>query len=133
MTRTARCACGNASITVSGEPEVHAICHCANCKRRTGSAFGVSAYFKRTDVVEIKGAMTVYAFRHPRKEQDQERHFCSACGTTLLWTISTMPELVGIAAGCFEDAAFGEPTLSVSHGRKLPWVSVPDGWRIVQH
>lgn len=43
MVRTATCCCGQTSIEVSGEPVFHCVCHCDNCKRRTGSAFGVSA------------------------------------------------------------------------------------------
>ena len=68
MTRTAQCACGSASISVSGEPRMHGVCHCTNCKRRTGSAFGVSAYFLRSDVTEISGEMLVYGFHHPTRE-----------------------------------------------------------------
>jgi len=40
VTRKALCCCGACSIEVEGDPAINAICHCANCKRRTGSAFG---------------------------------------------------------------------------------------------
>lgn len=43
--RTATCCCWQASIGVEGEPKIHLVCHCNNCKKRTGSAFGISAYF----------------------------------------------------------------------------------------
>jgi len=39
MSRTPSCACGQASITVDSNPQMHGVCHCANCKRRTGGAF----------------------------------------------------------------------------------------------
>jgi hypothetical protein len=61
MQRTAKCACGSASITVQGEPEQHNVCHCANCKRRTGSAFGISTYFQKSSVIEQLGETLVYA------------------------------------------------------------------------
>jgi hypothetical protein len=48
---TATCACGNSSITVNAGPLMLGICHCTNCKRRTGSAFGISAYFAKDTVV----------------------------------------------------------------------------------
>ena len=48
---TATCACGQASITVNARPTMHGVCHCTNCKRRTGSAFGISAYFDKSAVV----------------------------------------------------------------------------------
>ena len=81
---TATCACGQASITFNALPTMHGICHCTNCKRRTGSAFGISALFDKTAVVERRGETNVYAFHHAAQNQDQERHFCANCGTTLL-------------------------------------------------
>lgn len=132
MSHTARCACGAASITVSDEPKIHAVCHCTNCKQRTGSAFGISAYFHRDAVIEKMGDTSVYAFHHAAMNHDQERHFCGKCGTTLYWTISAMPELVGIAGGCFGETDIGLPTMSVTHAKKLPWVELPASWREVE-
>ncbi|MEQ1929567.1 MAG: GFA family protein [Parvularculaceae bacterium] len=44
MSRTAGCACG-LSVSVVGEPVRVSVCHCTDCKRRTGSAFGAQARF----------------------------------------------------------------------------------------
>ncbi|WP_449090106.1 MULTISPECIES: GFA family protein [unclassified Rhizobium] len=38
--RRARCASGQLSITTEGEPVKISACHCRECQRRTGSAFG---------------------------------------------------------------------------------------------
>jgi hypothetical protein len=130
MIRTATCACGSATIRVSGQIQQHNVCHCTNCKRRTGSAFGVSTYFLRGDVVEKSGETNVYGFHHVARDHDQERHFCPRCGTTLFWYMSNRPTLIGIAGGCFDDGALGEPTWSANHKQKLPWVSVPASWKI---
>lgn len=132
MPRTAKCACGAASITVDSDPKIHAVCHCTNCKRRTGSAFGISAYFSCKSVVATTGDTNVYAFHHAAQNHDQERHFCATCGTTLFWTISTQPELIGIAGGCFAGEDLGEPTLSISHAKKFDWMDLPDGWKRIQ-
>lgn len=132
MQHKAQCACGATSITVSGVPEIYGVCHCTNCKRRTGSAFGISSYFKRSDVVLQVGATSTYAFHHQAQNHDQERHFCSCCGTTLFWYNSALPELLGIAAGCFGEGLPGDPALSVTHSKKYSWVQLPESWRIVQ-
>jgi hypothetical protein len=130
MQRTATCACGQASITLSGDPALHGVCHCTNCKRRTGSAFGISAYFPKASIAARSGEMNVYAFHHASQNHDQERRFCSRCGTTLFWHVSTMPDLVGIAAGCFAEGALNEPTFSATHGKKEAWVTLPSDWRL---
>ncbi len=125
---TATCACGQAAITVNALPTMHGVCHCTNCKRRTGSAFGISAYFDKTAVVDSRGETKTYAFHHAAQNHDQERHFCVSCGTTLFWFVSAMPESIRIAGGCFADETMPEPTYSVTHGKRLPWVSLPQRW-----
>lgn len=130
MTRTATCACGQASITVNANPTMHGVCHCTNCKRRTGSAFGVSAYFDRTAVVAQSGSTSVYAFHHAAQNHDQERHFCSKCGTTLFWYLSAMPESIGIAGGCFSDDGLPSPTYTVTDKKREPWVLLPSSWEV---
>lgn len=124
----ATCACGKASITVDALPEVLSVCHCANCKRRTGSAFGMSAYFDRGAVVRQQGDTCIYAFHHHELGHDQERHFCSSCGTTLFWYISSMPNRIGVAGGCFEDGVLPDPGGSCCEDKRLPWVGLPGHW-----
>jgi hypothetical protein len=46
------------------------LCHCSDCKRRTGSAFGIAAYFPRKDVTHLKGETLVYAL--PPRWQTQD-------------------------------------------------------------
>ena len=60
MTRKAKCCCGACSIDVEGDPALNALCHCLNCKRRTGSAFGWSAYFADAAVKGHSGDLRVY-------------------------------------------------------------------------
>lgn len=134
MLRTARCACGQASITLNADPVMHGVCHCGNCQRRTGSAFGISAYFDLAAVVAREGEMRTWAFHHAAQQHDQARHFCARCGTTLWWTISTLPDRIGVAGGCFADAtgdqALPDPTYSVADDRRRGWLTLPAGWKV---
>ena len=127
---TATCACGQCAIVVDALPTMHGVCHCTNCKRRTGSAFGVSAYFDKSAVIGERGATQVYRFTHSSGQHEQERHFCGVCGTTLFWFVSTLPEKIGIAGGCFVGEAIGSPTYSVSDDQREPYVALPRQWQV---
>jgi hypothetical protein len=127
---TATCACGQAAITVNAMPTMHGVCHCTNCKRRTGSAFGISVYFDKTAVASQIGKTNIYAFHHAAQNHDQERHFCPDCGTTLFWYLTALPEKIGIAGGCFADEGLPEPTYTVTDGKREAWVSLPTGWQV---
>jgi hypothetical protein len=108
---------------------MHAVCHCADCKRRTGSAFAISSYFLRTDVVETTGETTPYSVQ--RRDDDQEFHSCKTCGSLLFWHTEARPHLIGISGGCLPDGSLGEPTISAKTAHKLPWVGLPDSWTVL--
>jgi hypothetical protein len=80
-------------------------------------------------VTEMTGEMLVHKVR--RRDDDQESHFCKKCGTTLFWYTAARPHLVGIAGGCFPDGSLGEPTISAKSAEKLPWVGLPDSWKVL--
>ena len=122
-TRRAECSCGQLSATCSGEPYRIAVCHCLSCKRKTGSAFGFGAWFRRDDVF-VQGQATEFV-----RVGDDGGHitnsFCPNCGTTLLWCIDTIPGVVAVSAGSFADLSFPPPFVSVYHeSRRFPWVEI---------
>lgn len=127
MVRQARCCCGAATISVEGEPELNGICHCDDCRRRTGSAFGWSAYFRDDRIVGRTGETSVYL---PLGDPGQARRFCLRCGTTLSWKTPTLPDLTGIAGGCFVEAPLAEPVRSYRSHRKLRWIALPAHWQM---
>ncbi|HTQ14849.1 MAG TPA: GFA family protein [Rhizomicrobium sp.] len=126
MTRTASCCCEACSITVEGEPVLNAICNCSSCRRRTGTAFGWSAYFPDTAVTAKTGETRIY---HRDGAAGYDRHFCARCGTTLWWkSFGFLPEATGIAGGCFVEDPLPAPNLSAQDGDRCAWISLPENW-----
>jgi len=126
MKREAKCCCKKTVIQVEGEPIMHCVCQCDNCKRRTGSAFGISAYFANDQIISKNGETCVY--EKASKFGNQKRYFCKTCGTTLYWTLDKLPEATGIAGGCFVNP-LSEPTVHVTQaGYVHPWVKLPEHW-----
>ncbi len=123
----ARCACGQLTLEVGGDPLLHTVCHCDNCKQRTGSAFGISLYFREADVT-LHGEAREYALHNAAQAHDQQRYFCPRCGTTLYWRVSTLDDQIGVAGGCFTGQLPGTPTLSATDTKRYDWVSLPAHW-----
>ena len=123
MTRTATCACGQLQVTVEGAPDRVLACNCRDCQRRTGSVFGVSAYFRDEQVVAIEGESRT--FRRTSGALRFETRFCPCCGTSVLWRSSALPAHLAIAVGCFADPAFPPPTLVAWAAEQHPWVHFP--------
>ncbi len=128
--RTARCCCGDLFVKVVGQPKIHGVCHCKDCQARTGSAFGVSAYFDREQVISLPDHARCYFvdnlnwLKNHGERQEQERFFCNQCGTTLFWTVSTLSNMMGVAGGCFIDEPLPEPTYSMSESSKCQWLEL---------
>lgn len=118
MKRTASCACGSLRVTCSGEPRKVSLCHCLACQKRTGSVFGIAAFFDR-DAVTVEGDARAY-MRPSDSGHAVVFHFCPDCGSTVYWEPARMPDLV--AVGSFADPAFPAPTQAVYTEFRHPWV-----------
>jgi len=121
--RRAQCACGGLSVETEGEPQVVSACHCLECQRRTGSAFGLAAFYRR-EAVHPSGASSVYV-RKADSGNSVAFHFCPACGTTLYWEREGAQDMVGVAVGGFADPHFPAPARSVYEHRKHYWLELP--------
>jgi hypothetical protein len=128
MHRTAQCCCGSLQARVSGDPVVVSMCHCEQCQRRTGSAFGVAAYFKE-DQVRVSGPSTVFV-RDGQDGRKLTQHFCPRCGSTVYWFADIRPGHIGVALGTFFDPHFPPPVRSVWELSKHDWIAIGSN---VQH
>ena len=127
MQRTAQCSCGELHITLEGDPAITLACNCTNCQRRTGSAFGVVAYYGSDRVVAQSDTGQLFV-GHSDSNRTLERRFCPNCGSTVHWEAELFPGMVGVAVGCFTDPDFPVPTMAAWHKSKLGWVDFPSDW-----
>ncbi|MDP6691705.1 MAG: GFA family protein [Alphaproteobacteria bacterium] len=124
VTRTASCACGQLDVDCVGEPQKVSLCHCLDCQRRTGSTYGIAAFFLRDDVT-TKGRTNTYQ-RSSDSGHGVRFHFCPECGSSVYWQPERMPTLIAVAVGSFADPSFPAPTQSVWNERRHPWVPAQD-------
>jgi hypothetical protein len=111
MKRTASCSCGGLRVVCEGEPKKVSLCHCFACQRRTGSAYGLAAFFSNKDIL-VDGRSKPYA-RRSDSGFPVTFHFCPDCGSTVFWKPERLPDLTAVAVGAFADPAFPKPTNAV--------------------
>lgn len=121
-TRTAACSCGALTVRCTGEPEKVSLCHCRACQKRTGSTFGIAAFFPG-EAVEAQGASQSYS-RPSDSGHPVTFHFCPACGSTVFWMPQRKPGAVAVAVGAFADPDFPAPTQAVYPESRHPWVTL---------
>jgi hypothetical protein len=126
-TRTASCRCGQLRATVAGEPVRVSVCHCLDCKKRSGSAFAVQARWPK-DRVRIEGRSNTFV--HTADSGNRATfHFCADCGSDVYYEIDgkfddKFNDLVAIPLGAFDDPYFAAPSYSVWERRKHDWVDI---------
>ncbi|WP_346324978.1 GFA family protein [Emcibacter sp. SYSU 3D8] len=90
------------------------------CQKRTGSTYGIAAFFS-VENVDLVGKAQCYT-RSSDTGFDVSFYFCPACGSTVYWKPSRMPALVAVAVGAFADPTFPEPDQSVYSEYRHHWV-----------
>jgi hypothetical protein len=120
--RTASCACGALTAVCVGEPIRVSVCHCLECQKRTGSAFGVQARFA-ADQVTISGPVRHWV-RVGDSGQPTTFDICPTCGSTVAWQNASAPDVMAVAVGAFADPAFPAPIRSIYEDRAHPWVEL---------
>lgn len=123
VTRRAECSCGQLSATCVGEPVRISVCHCVDCKRRTGSAFSFNVRFAE-EGVSIHGRSAQFT-RIGEAGGRVTYNFCPDCGTTVHYRIDVRPGVIAIPVGAFADPSFPPPFQSFYHdSRRCEWVEI---------
>lgn len=108
--RNARCICGAVRLEARGEPFRSMLCSCADCRRKTGSAFNWSLYWPEA-VITLTGETR--SFRRPAQDgRSMEINLCPICGTSLWWRLDAFPGEIGVGGGFFEVADLPPPTVA---------------------
>ena len=120
---TASCRCGQLKVSVTGEPVRVSVCHCLDCKKRSGSAFAVQA---RWPAEQFKSEGQSQTWTHHADSGNRiTHHFCPECGSSMHYVIEgKFDGLVAIPLGAFDDPYFAAPAFSVWEERKTDWVEI---------
>lgn len=117
------CQCGRVRYRLEGEPRGLAACHCRDCQRQSGSAFGLSLAVPKESFRLTSG--DVRTFTVPCDSgRLKECAFCPECGTRI-YHAGVLG--VSVKAGTLDDTSQLRPEAHYWTARKQPWVQLPDG------
>lgn len=119
---TGSCLCGEVSYGVEDEFLYALNCHCAKCRRATGSAFKPFAGIERSklSITKVEGTLLLFGGGNAH-----DAH-CKLCGS-LLYSLVRNGEFVHITLGTLIDAPTIRPTAHIFVGSKAPWFTITDG------
>lgn len=120
------CQCGKIRYRVTAEPLAVVACHCTECQRQTGSAFGISMVLPREAFELVTGEPRSFS-RGADSGGTVECTFCGDCGTRIHHMPSKLTKTLNLKPGTLDDTSWLNPTLHVWVSSKQPWVPIPDG------
>jgi hypothetical protein len=122
--REGGCQCGGLRYELTSEPMAVVVCHCRDCQKQSGSAFGLSMVVRRDAFRWSQGEPASF---HTRADSGtpKECAFCPTCGSRIYNALGSMPRTFNLKPGTLDDTSWFEPSLHVWLARKQPWVAVP--------
>jgi hypothetical protein len=121
--KTAACACGALTVSVTAPPQSAHACTCLDCQRRTGSVFSYTAFFPNS-AVTIAGPFRVFR-RIADSGRWNDAHFCPDCGTTVCVRMEAFSDMIGVPVGCCADPEFERPATLYWAARRHRWFATP--------
>lgn len=112
------CLCGAVKFEVSGTFERFFLCHCARCRKDTGSAHAANLFSSTATIAWLSGRDSVKTYRVPGTRH--ERSFCAGCGSALP-TLKADGALLVVPAGCLDGALAIRPNAHICFASRAGW------------
>ena len=114
----------------TGKPQRVSACACRWCQKRTGSAFGLTVYFKKEDIEFLQGTLRKYQTTSDTGRK-VESEFCDVCGTTMTFSLELREGWRAIAGGTFDQPKFWYDLETFIFARSKPeWLTIPEGLEV---
>jgi hypothetical protein len=121
------CQCGQVRYRIDADRvKTLCCCHCRDCQKQSGSAFGMSLIVPREAFVLERGSPSVWEHRSARGSL-KRAHFCPRCGGRIFHDAGEASALVSVKAGTLDDTAALQPAGHLWTRRAQAWVQLPAG------
>jgi hypothetical protein len=109
------CLCGAVRVELSGEPYRVGICHCLDCRKKSGSIFSSWAIYP-AEAVDVTGATAGHELRG-----GYVRHVCPAC-TSPIYEVYDGSDEIEVFVGLLDEPNRLTPTYETWTVRREAWL-----------
>ena len=117
---TGHCLCGKVVFEARGEPQWVAYCHCASCRRHTGSPVTCFVNYA-IEAVHFRRRPSVF-----ESSPGVRRSFCPRCGTPVAYETDKRPGEIDIYLNAFDEPAAFMPEAHAFYAERIPWLELRD-------
>jgi hypothetical protein len=117
------CHCGAVRYESEGRLLRFVNCHCPDCRKASGSAFGSVLAVESTGFKVVSGEENLVPYE---SSPGKRRCFCKTCGSHVFARVDSKPEIVLIRAGSLDDDPGLRPQAHIWVQAKAPWHEIED-------
>lgn len=121
--KSGSCLCRAVRFEVSGPLAAIQVCHCGDCRKAQGSAFGTNLPVATGDFRLLSGADHLQAYE---SSPGKERVFCRVCGSPIFSRLTARPDLVRLRAGTLDAPVASEIGFHFHTASKADWWPITD-------
>jgi hypothetical protein len=115
---TGQCLCGAVKFRISGGFESFFLCHCARCRKDSGSAHSANLFSSTADITWLSGEENIKTFRLPGSRH--VKSFCTTCGSALPVSQEADGVLV-VPAGALDSRIDMRPDAHICFSSRASW------------
>lgn len=117
------CLCRAVRFEVTADLAPIQICHCGDCRKAQGAAFGANIPVATADFRLVAGAEQLLAYE---SSPGKERVFCRTCGSPIFSRLTARPDLVRLRAGSLDTPIATEIGFHMQTASKANWWPITD-------
>lgn len=115
-----RCLCGAIRLEAVGEPRWVAYCHCASCRRHTGSPVTCFVNYRKRNVTFSREPAVF------ESSAGVGRRFCKRCGTPIAYETDRRADEIDIYLNVLDEPERFVPEAHAFYSERLPWFGTHD-------
>jgi hypothetical protein len=117
------CLCGKVAYEISPPFKIFQYCHCARCRKVSGSAHASNMFVPPDQFKWLHGEECVGRYEHPEAKYFATG-FCKNCGSSLPWAVQGGKNIV-VPAGTLDEDPGITPQQNIFWGSKASWYISP--------
>lgn len=118
------CLCGSIRYEIDGNLDRLTHCHCSQCRKAHGAAFGSYVKVERSRFRLLCGEESIVSYV---SSPGVRRTFCARCGATLQFIRDSAPDRFSLALGTLDSDPGALPSCHIFVASKAPWFEITDG------
>lgn len=115
---TGQCLCGAVTFRIAGKFESFFLCHCARCRKDSGSAHAANLFSSTAKIVWLSGEENIREFRLTGSQH--VKCFCTTCGSALPVSQANGGVLV-VPAGSLDSPITIRPHAHICFSSRANW------------